>query len=206
MSKRRKLMYGDRRLLCVRDRAARRHLRLRAQEQRFQIQNEFKLINWVHLGVFSINRAVRLPVPGRDRHDRNDGVDLAPDAGPPQPGPDRRRGPLLADARQHHPRQHGRVDGGQVVSVHRRAVSVHLVLQSDRLPAAADQLRGDLQRLRRPHPVLRPVRRDSQHLGSARAGAGRVHRLQLRGDPRPGPDRLRQEPDPGRGPAGRSCS
>src|SRR5579884_1537324 len=24
----------------------------------FQIQNEFKLINWVHLGVFSINRAV----------------------------------------------------------------------------------------------------------------------------------------------------
>ena len=24
----------------------------------FKIQNEFKLINWVHLGVFSINRAV----------------------------------------------------------------------------------------------------------------------------------------------------
>ncbi|HEX3690491.1 MAG TPA: F0F1 ATP synthase subunit A [Solirubrobacteraceae bacterium] len=28
------------------------------QNHEFQIQNEFKLINWVHLGVFSINRAV----------------------------------------------------------------------------------------------------------------------------------------------------
>ncbi len=28
------------------------------QNHTFQIQNEFKLINWVHLGVFSINRAV----------------------------------------------------------------------------------------------------------------------------------------------------
>ena len=24
----------------------------------FQVQNEFKLDNWIHLGVFSINRAV----------------------------------------------------------------------------------------------------------------------------------------------------
>ena len=28
------------------------------QNHEFQIQNEFKLLNWVHLGVFSINRAV----------------------------------------------------------------------------------------------------------------------------------------------------
>jgi F-type H+-transporting ATPase subunit a len=28
------------------------------QNHEFQIQNEFKLINWIHLGVFSINRAV----------------------------------------------------------------------------------------------------------------------------------------------------
>jgi F-type H+-transporting ATPase subunit a len=31
----------------------------------FQIQNEFKLVNWVHLGVFSINRAVLYLILGR---------------------------------------------------------------------------------------------------------------------------------------------
>ena len=46
------------------------------------------------------------------------------------------------DARQHHAREHGRPDGGEVVPVHRRAVPVHLVLEPDRLHPAADQHRA----------------------------------------------------------------
>ena len=143
----------------------------------------------------------RGPVPDHRRaaDGVHDGLDRRPHAGAAQPGADRGRGALLADARQHHAGQHGLQDGGQVVPVHRRAVPVHLVLQPDRLPAAADQLRGDVQRLRRPHPVLRAVRGDGEHLGPARPRAGDLLHLQLRGHPGAGPGRLRQEPDPGRG-------
>ena len=40
-------------------------------------------------------------------------------------------------------RQHGREDGGQVVPVHRHALLLHLVLEPDRLPPAADEPRDD---------------------------------------------------------------
>ena len=48
---------------------------------------------------------------------------------------------LHPDARQHHAREHGRQDGGEVVPVHRDAVPVHLVLEPDRLHPAADHTR-----------------------------------------------------------------
>ena len=51
------------------------------------------------------------------------GLRRAPDAAAPEPRPDRGRVPLQPDARQHHARQHGRPDGGEVVPVHRGASS-----------------------------------------------------------------------------------
>ncbi len=43
----------------------------------FQIQNEFKLINWVNLGVFSINRAVLYLFLAAIADGRHDGLDRA---------------------------------------------------------------------------------------------------------------------------------
>ena len=83
----------------------------------FQPQNEFKLINWVHLGVFSINRAVVYLVHRVATDNLHDAVDLAAHARASQPDTDRGRGPVLADARQHHAREHGGLGGGEVVPV-----------------------------------------------------------------------------------------
>ncbi len=69
----------------------------------FQIQNEFQLHNWVHLGVFSINRAVLYVFLAARAHRGDDGVHRQPDAGPAQPGADRRRDDLRRDAGPHHP-------------------------------------------------------------------------------------------------------
>ena len=148
----------------------------------FQIQNEFKLVNWVSLGVFSINRAVLYLFIATLLTIFTMVWIAGSDAGAPEQDPDRGRGAVFADAEQHHPGEHARLDGGQVVPVHRHAVPVHLVLQSDRLPAAADEQRGKVQPVRRPHPVVRALRRDREHLGAAGAGTRRVHRVHHRGN------------------------
>ena len=56
----------------------------------FQPQNEFKLTNWVHLGVFSINRAVLYLFLAALLHGRHDAVDRAAHASASQQGADSR--------------------------------------------------------------------------------------------------------------------
>ena len=70
-----------------------------------------------------------------------DALHRQPHAGAAEPHPDRGRDAVRPDARQHHAREHGRQDGGEVVPVHRCAVPVHLVQQPDRLHPAADRAR-----------------------------------------------------------------
>ncbi|CAA9511997.1 MAG: ATP synthase F0 sector subunit a, partial [uncultured Solirubrobacteraceae bacterium] len=125
---------------------------------------------------------------------RDDALHREPDAGAPEPGPDRGGDALLADARQHHPGQHGRPDGGEVVPVHRRAVPVHLVLEPDRLHPAADEHGAPDRRVRGLDPLLRDLRRDGERLHPAGPRARGLHRLQPRGHPRQGRRRLPQEP------------
>ena len=162
----------------------------------FLPQNEFKLVNWVSLGVFSINRAVlylfiaalltifTMVFIARRMEARPNRVQTAVEV-------------LFSLMRDNITRGNmPDYDGRQVVSIHRGAVLVHLVLQPDRLPAAADEHRGEIHDLRRPHPDVRAVRRDGERVGAARAGVDHVHRLQLGGDQSAGPDRLHQEPDP----------
>ena len=108
----------------------------------YQPQNEFKLDNWVNLGIFSINKAVlylflaaiatcvTMIYIARRMQAR------------PNKRADRRRGALPADAREHHRRQHEREDGPALVPVHRHAVPVHLLLEPDRLHPAADEHRA----------------------------------------------------------------
>ena len=164
----------------------------------FEPQNEFKLDNWVHLGIFSINKAVLYLVLAaiatcvsmiyiaRRMQQRPNKVQAAVE--------------LLyrTDARQHHRQRDEREDGGQVVPVHRRAVPVHPVLQPRRLHPAADQHRARDQRVRPAYPVLLAVRGHRQPLDPARAGAGRVRLLHLRRRARQGPDRLPQRARPRR--------
>ena len=117
----------------------------------FKPQNEFKLEPWISIKIggldLSINKAVLYLVLAQP-HDRDDGLHRQPHAGAAEPRADRGRGHLRADARQHHRRQHGPQDGGQVVPVHRDALPLHLVLEHDRLPAAADQHRAQGRHLR----------------------------------------------------------
>ena len=95
---------------------------------------------WIDLpGSLDINKAVLYLVLSGDPDLRLDGLHRQPDAGAAEPHPDRGRGALRPDARQHHAREHGRQDGGEVVPVHRRAVPLHLVQQPDRVHPAADR-------------------------------------------------------------------
>ena len=91
-------------------------------------------------------------------------------------------------------RQHG----GQVVHLRRHAVPVHLVLEHDRLPAAAHQHRAQGRHLRARGAVLRPLRGDRQHLGPAGADARGVVPLPRRGRPGEGLHRLPEELGAGR--------
>ncbi len=86
----------------------------------------------------------------------------------------------------------------QVVSVHRRAVSVHHVLQPRRLHPAADEHRARDQCVRPAHTVLLAVCGDRQPLDPARARARRVRLLHLRRRAREGPDRLPERACPRR--------
>ena len=74
----------------------------------FEPQNEFKLDNWVHLGIFSINKAVLYLFLAGVADLREHDLDRAAHAGAPEQGAGRRRGAVRADARQHRRRRHGR--------------------------------------------------------------------------------------------------
>ena len=122
------------------------------KNEEFQPQNEFKLEPWVsiHLGGLdlSINKAVLYLVLAsaltiftmvwisRRMHAET------------EPGADRDRGRLRPDQEQHHRRQPRHGDGDALVPLPRRALLLDLVLEHDRLPAAADQHRAHGRRLR----------------------------------------------------------
>ena len=86
-----------------------------------------------------------------------------------------------------HRRQPGREDGGPLVPLPRRALLLDLVLEHDRLPAAADQHRAHGQRLRRRNPLLRDLRGHRQPLDPAGPDPGRLGLLPRRRDPGQGP-------------------
>ncbi len=83
-----------------------------------------------------------LPPPRQRPDDLHDGLDLAADAAEAEPGPDRDRGRLRPDQEHDHRRQPGHQDGGPLVPLPRRPLLLDLVLEHDRVPAAADQHRA----------------------------------------------------------------
>ncbi|CAA9527149.1 MAG: ATP synthase F0 sector subunit a, partial [uncultured Solirubrobacteraceae bacterium] len=129
-------------------------------------------------------------------HGLGDGLHRAPHAGQAQPRADARRVGLQPHARQHHAQQHGREHGGEVVSLHRHAVSLHLDLEPHRLHPVSDEHRASDLRLRPRDPLARDLCRDREPVGAARPVDRRLHRLHLRGRPREGPARLPQGPRP----------
>ena len=121
----------------------------------YKPQNEFKLDNWIpiHIGPLdmSINKAVLYLLPGLGAHDRRDGS-TSPSAC--RPAPNRVQTAVEAMYEPHlkdniAEGNMDRRDGGEVVHVHRHAVPLHLVLEPDRLPAAADEHRAQGRRVRR---------------------------------------------------------
>ena len=171
----------------------------------FQPQNEFRLTNWVHLGVFSINRAVlylfiasvltvgTMVWIARRMHTRPNRIQTAVEV-------------LYSLMRDNITR--GNMDDTMAARwfpVHRRPVPVHLVLEPDRLYPAADEHRGEVQPLRSADPVVCAVRVDGQRVGAARARDRDLPCVQLRGRAGARADRLREEPHPRRACTGRSC-
>ncbi len=152
----------------------------------FQIQNEFMLTKWVDLGPFSINRAVvylfittiltvgTMMWIARRMQARPNRVQTSVEA-------------LYSLMRENITR--GNMPdrmAAQWFPVLRDPVPVHLVRQHDRLPPAADQQRGEVHHLRRPHPLVRAVRRHRQRVRAVDPGDRGVPRVQLGGPPRPG--------------------
>ena len=124
-----------------------------------------------------------LPLPRQRPDDRHDGLDRAADAAEAEPDPDRGRGRLRPDQEHDHRRQPRRQDGEPLVPLPRHALLLDLVLEHDRLPAAADQHRAHGQRLRRRNPLLRDLRGDRQPLDPAGPDPGRLDLLPRRRDP-----------------------
>ena len=73
--------------------------------------------------------------------------------------------------------------GHEVVPLRRHALLLHLVLEHDRLPAAADQHRERDPHLRAGSAHLGDLRGDRQRLGPAGAHPGGLGHLQRRGHP-----------------------
>ena len=162
----------------------------------FQIQNEFKLINWVHLGVFSINRAVlylfiaailtivTMVWIARRMQARPNKVQTAVET-------------LYSLMRDNITR--GNMDDSMAAKWFPFIGALFLFIWFCNLIGYLPLPTNSEEKFNifgAAHPVVRAVRGDGQHLGAAGARARRVRRLQLGGHPRPGPDRLRQEPDP----------
>ena len=153
----------------------------------FKPQNEFKLEDWIA----DPHRRHRpqhqqggpLPVPGQRPDDRGDGLDRATHAAEAEPGADRGRGRLRPGQEQHRRRQHAERGGAPLVPLRRRPLLLDPLLEPDRLPAAADQHRAHLQRLRPRDPVLRDLRGDRQPLDPAGPDAGRLDLLPRRRGP-----------------------
>ena len=139
------------------------------RNEEFAPQDEFTLYTWIDLpGSLDINKAVLYLVLS--------GIltcgSMVYIANRMQARPNRIQTAVEVavrpDARQHHPREHGRQDGGEVLPVHRDAVPVHLVQQPDRVHPAADRAREVLA-VRPGDPDLRDLRGDGQRVRPARA-------------------------------------
>ena len=134
-----------------------------------------------------------LPGAGERPDDLRHGLDLAAHAAEAQPRADHRRAGLRPDPQQHHRLKPGAAGRDQVVPLPGHPVLLPLVLQRDRLSAAAHQHPRDGQHLRPRAADLRDLRRHGQHLGAAGADPRGLDLLQRGGDPRQGLFALLQE-------------
>ena len=149
----------------------------------FQIQNEFKLINWTHWGIFSINRAVvylflaSILTTGtmlwisRRMQARPNKVQTAVEV-------------LFSLLRDNITR--GNMPDAMARTWFPFLGALFLFLWWSNiigyLPLPTNSA-AEVQSVRGPHPVVRAVRRDREHLGSAGPGDRRVRHLQRRRDP-----------------------
>ena len=125
MSKTQKILFAWLRRVHRHFHAADRDLRLHAaqEQRRSRSRTSSSSSTGSASGVFSINRAVLYLFIATLLTIIHDGVDRPADAGAAEQGPDRGRGAVFADAEQHHPGEHARLDGGQVVPVPRARCS-----------------------------------------------------------------------------------
>ena len=168
----------------------------------FQIQNEFKLINWVSLGVFSINRAVlylfiatlltifTMVWISRRMQARPNKVQTAVEV-------------LFSLMRNNITR--GNMPDSMAAKWFPFIGTLFLFIWFCNLIGylpLPTNTRGKVQPVRRPHPVVRALCRDREHLGAAGAGTRCVHRLHLGGNQAARPGRIPEEPDSGGRPRG----
>ena len=161
------------------------------KNEEFQPQNEFKLEPWIELHIagidMSINKAVLYLVLAsaltivtmvwisRRMAQKPNRIQTAVEV-----AYDMTKNTITGGS----PR---RQDGAPLVPLPRRPLLLDLVLEHDRLPAAADQHRAHGQRLRRRNPLLRDLRGDRQPLDPAGPDPGRLGLLPRRRDPGQGP-------------------